>query len=183
MVNNTIVPGFDDEIEDSLKMTLQKVPELENGLIIILNGYIDTYNSNYFLKRIQKAIDAGYIRLIFHCGSLNYVSSTGIGSFSAFLKSVRPRGGDMILLDIQQTVYEVLQLLDFSTVFNIQDSLENSLRSFRGETIEQASTIFPKIFKCPNCANTLEAAKPGNFRCSECKTIITISNSGGVFLG
>jgi anti-anti-sigma factor len=88
MNNNDIVPGFDDEKDDSLKIRLQKVDEVDGCLVLYLTGYIDTYNSNFFQKRITKAVEQNYTRLIFNCGGLNYVSSTGIGSFTAFLKAV-----------------------------------------------------------------------------------------------
>ena len=92
--NNEIVAGFDIEKDDSLKIRLQKIDSVKGCLVLYLTGYIDTYNSNLFQKRVNKAIESGYSRLIFHCGSLNYVSSTGIGSFTAFLKTVKPRGGE-----------------------------------------------------------------------------------------
>ncbi len=184
MNNNDIVPGFDDEKDDSLKIRLQKVDEIEGCLVLYLTGYIDTYNSNFFQKRVNRAIEASYIRLIFNCAGLNYVSSTGIGSFTAFLKAVKPRGGDLVLLEIQPKVYEVFQLLGFSQFFNIKDNLEEAGEFFSkgGQTAGSAS-VFPKIFKCPICSKKLKATKSGRFRCSECKTILAIDNSGQVFLG
>ncbi|MDR0475766.1 MAG: anti-sigma factor antagonist [Treponema sp.] len=183
MTNNDIVPGFDEEKDESLKIKLQRVTEVEGCLVLYLTGYIDTYNSNYFQKRIQKAIEAGFIRLIFQCGGLNYVSSTGIGSFTAFLKAVKPRGGDLVLLDIQPKVYEVFQLLGFSQFFNIKDNLEDSAGFFRSETTAETVNTFPKIFTCPICSKKLKTIKPGRFRCSECKTILAIDGAGQVFLG
>jgi anti-sigma B factor antagonist len=182
-MNNDIVNSFDDEKDDSLKIKLQQVDEVEGCLILFLTGYIDTYNSNYFQKRVQKAIDAGFIRLVFQCNGLNYVSSTGIGSFTAFLKSVKPRGGDLVLLEIQPKVYEVFQLLGFSQFFNIKDNLEDSVSFFKSGKTAEAASLFPKVFSCPICSKKLKALKPGRFRCSECKTILAIDNSGQVFLG
>jgi anti-sigma B factor antagonist len=183
MTNNEIVPGFDDEKDDSLKIRLQKADSANGCLILFLTGYIDTYNSNFFQKRVSKAIESGYIRLIFHCGGLNYVSSTGIGSFTAFLKNVKPRGGDIVLLEIQPKVYEVFQLLGFSQFFNIKDNLDESVDFFlRGEQTGKAD-VFPKIFACPICSKKLKAIKSGRFRCSECKTILAIDSNGTVFLG
>ena len=130
MSNNEIVPGFDDEKDDSLKIRLQKIEDTEGCLVLYLTGYIDTYNSNYFQKRVAKAIEAGFIKLIFHCSGLNYVSSTGIGSFTAFLKAVKPRGGDLVLLEIQPKVYEVFQLLGFSQFFNIKENLDEAVSFF-----------------------------------------------------
>ncbi|MDR2136054.1 MAG: STAS domain-containing protein [Treponema sp.] len=182
MTNNDLVPGFDDEKDESLKIQLQKVDGVDGCLILYLNGYIDTYNSNYFQKRVAKAIEKGYIKLIFQCNGLNYVSSTGIGSFTAFLKSVKPRGGDLVLLEIQPKVYEVFQLLGFSQFFNIRENLDESINYFHAGASESVS-LFPKVFSCPICSKKLKALKPGRFRCSECKTILAIDNGGQVFLG
>ncbi|MDR2759214.1 MAG: STAS domain-containing protein [Spirochaetaceae bacterium] len=183
MTNNEIVHGFDDEKDESLKINLQKVDGVEGCLILSLMGYIDTYNSHYFQKRIARAVDSGFIKLIFHCGGLNYVSSTGIGSFTAFLKSVKPRGGDLVLLEIQSKVYEVFQLLGFSQFFNIKDNLDDAVNFFRRGGAADSKALFPKIFACPICSKKLKAIKAGRFRCSECKTILAIDNAGQVFLG
>ncbi|MDC7226196.1 MAG: STAS domain-containing protein [Spirochaetales bacterium] len=183
MSNNDIVTGFDEEKDDSLKIKLQAVDGVEGCLVLFLTGYIDTYNSNFFQKRVTKAIEAGYIKLIFNCSGLNYVSSTGIGSFTAFLKAVRPRGGDLVLLEIQPKVYEVFQLLGFSQFFNIKDNLTEAVEFFGAGGGTKSSDVFPKIFQCPICSKKLKATKSGRFRCSECKTILAIDNSGQVFLG
>ncbi|WP_407428376.1 STAS domain-containing protein [Treponema sp.] len=180
--NNDIVPGFNDEKDDSLKITIEKIADIENGLIIYLNGYIDTYNSSFFQKRISKAVEAGFINLVFNCSALNYVSSTGIGSFTAFLKMIKPQGGDIVLLEIQPKVYEVFQLLGFSQFFNIKDTMNDAITFFkRGAPV--AESVFPKIFSCPVCSKRLKATRAGRFRCSECKSILAIDQHGQVFLG
>ncbi|POQ99026.1 anti-sigma F factor antagonist [Alkalispirochaeta sphaeroplastigenens] len=183
MANNDIVPGFDEEKDESLKIRLERASGTEGCLILYLTGYIDTYNSNFFQKRVNRAVEAGFARLIFHCAGLNYVSSTGIGSFTAFLKAVKPKGGDLVLLEIQPKVYEVFQLLGFSQFFQIKDNLDDAVEHFTKNGKVQRSEVFPKIFKCPICSTKLKASKPGRFRCSNCKTILAIDAAGQVFLG
>ena len=183
MSNNEIVPGFDDDKDESLKIRLQKIDDTPGCLVLYLTGYIDTYNSNYFQKRVAKAIDTGFNKLIFQCSGLNYVSSTGIGSFTAFLKAVKPKGGDLVLLEIQPKVYEVFQLLGFSQFFNIKENLDEAVAFFAQKGEEGKGAVFPKIFKCPICSKKLKASRGGRFRCSECKTILAIDNAGQVFLG
>ena len=183
MANNDIVPGFDDEKDDSLKIRLDKINGAPRCIMLTLIGYIDTYNSNFFQKRVQKIIDSGFVRLIFHCSGLNYVSSTGIGSFTAFLKAVKPQGGDLVMLEIQPKVYEVFQLLGFSQFFNIRESLEDSIRFFNTDKIQEKPSVFPKIVSCPICSKKLKAVKSGRFRCSECKSILAIDEQAQVFLG
>lgn len=182
MNNNDLVPGFNDEKDDSLKINLEKINDKENIILIILNGYIDTYNSVYFQKQIGKVVSAGFVNLIFNCANLNYVSSTGIGSFTAFLKLVKPKGGDIVLLSIQPKVYEVFQLLGFSQFFNIKESIEDAL-SFFTEASPAPASVFPKVFNCPVCSRKLKATKSGRFRCSDCKSILAIDPQGQIFLG
>jgi len=183
MSNNDIVPNFDEERDEHLKIKLQTVPNVEGALMLILTGYIDTYNTNFFQQQVQLAIEEGYIRLIFNCNGLSYISSTGIGAFTAFIKTIKPQGGDLVLLDIQPKVYEVLQLLGFSHFFNIKDAFDTAVSFFSGDQTEQEPEIFPKTFSCPICSKTLKAVKAGRFRCSACKTIIAIGNDGVVSLG
>ncbi len=182
MTNNDLVPGFNDERDDSLKITLERVEDVENCLMVVLNGYIDTYNSVFFQKQVGKVVAAGYVNLIFSCSNLNYVSSTGIGSFTAFLKQVKPKSGDIVLLNIQPKVYEVFQLLGFSQFFNIKDNLNDALSFFKSAAPEEAN-LFPKVFNCPVCSRKLKATRSGRFRCSDCKSILAIDQQGHVFLG
>ncbi|MBQ9239119.1 MAG: anti-sigma factor antagonist [Treponema sp.] len=180
--SNNLIPGFNDEKDDSLKISLEKVDNVHSGLCICLNGYIDTYNSTFFQKKIAKVVEAGFVNLIFNCHTLNYVSSTGIGSFTAFLKMVKPRGGDVVLLEIQPKVYEVFQLLGFSQFFNIKETLEEAILYFENGA-PVISSIFPKVFACPVCTKRLRATRAGRFRCSQCKSILAIDEDGQISLG
>jgi len=183
MTNNEIVPGFDDERSDYLRIKLHHIDEVKKCLLIFLTGYVDTYNSVLFQRKIQKAIDAGFTNLIFECNSLNYVSSTGIGSFTAFLKSVKPQGGDIILLEMHPKVYEVFHMLGFSKFFNINYSIDDSINYLKTNRVMENSSVFPALVTCPICVKKLKAAKSGRFRCSECKSIIDIDDSGFTLLG
>ena len=180
--NNSIIPGFDNDKDDSLSISLRKAENVPHCLIVYLSGYIDTYNSSFFQKKMTQVIEAGFVNLIFNCSSLNYVSSTGIGSFTVFLKLVKPKNGDIVLLEIQPKVYEVFQLLGFSQFFNIKSTHEEAVGFFTSSHTNESST-FPIIICCPVCKKKLKALKAGRFRCSGCKSIIAINSSGEVSLG
>lgn len=183
MNNNDLVPGFNDEKDDSLKISLEKIDAIDNAILVILNGYIDTYNSVYFQKQVNKIVGNGFVNIVFNCSNLNYVSSTGIGSFTAFLKLVKPKNGDIVLLNIQPKVYEVFQLLGFSQFFNIKETIEDAINHFKQDSNPAGASVFPKIFSCPVCSRKLKATRQGRFKCSDCKAILAIDQNGNVFLG
>ena len=181
--NNAVIPGFDTDKDDSLQIRLDKSFNVPNGLIIYLTGYIDTYNSTYFQKKITQVIEAGFVNLIFNCTALNYVSSTGIGSFTVFLKMVKPKGGDVVLLEIQPKVYEVFQLLGFSQFFNIKSTADEAIAYFNNGGTDSGSSVFPLVISCLVCNKKLRATKSGRFRCSGCRSILAINEMGEVSLG
>ena len=181
--NNTLVPGFNNERDDSLTISLRKAENVKHGIFVYLTGYIDTYNSGFFQKQMTKVIEAGFVNLIFNCSSLNYVSSTGIGSFTVFLKVVKPKGGDVVLLEIQPKVYEVFQLLGFSQFFNIKNTAEEAVEFFNNGGAAPDTSVFPMVISCPVCNKKLRATKSGRFRCSGCRSILAINEAGEVSLG
>lgn len=180
--NNSLVPGFDKETDDYLKISLKKLPNVQNGCLITLSGYIDTYNSTFFQSQITKVVSEGYFNLVFNCAALSYISSTGLGSFTNLLKMVRISSGDIVFAEVQPKVLEVFQLLGFSQFFGIKNTTEEAVAVFTHEAVSM-NGIFPKILSCPSCGKNVRATRAGKFRCLGCKSVVTITEAGSIVLG
>ena len=175
-------------IKDSLKITPMQIGGDSSKVQLILNGYLDTYNSPEFQSYINSLIESGVIYLIFNCNGLTYISSTGIGAFTSFLKQLKQKKGDMAIFGLQNKVMEVFELLGFTRFFKIANDLDEALEKLSGEQGKEKSTeekaaskeIFPLIFKCPYCGKKLKTSKPGKFKCSGCNGIFTVSKDGEV---
>ena len=181
MSNEEIVEGFDQDTDESLDINLEVMQDIDRCLILRLGGYVDTYNTGIFQKRIKKVIDRGFVKLVFDCTNLNYFSSTGIGSFTTFLKAVKPLGGDIVLFGMQPKLFEIFHLLGFSQFFSIKQSQNEAMLYIRGD-LGIKNSVFPRVISCPICERKLKAIKPGRFRCSQCKTILSIYENGSVVL-
>lgn len=173
-----IIPGFDRDHNDCLKITLQQIPDLQSGCLVNLKGFIDSQNSKFFEKQIQKIFENGYIKIILNCMELSYISSTGIGSISILLREIKLIGGEIVFLGIQPKVFEVFQMLGFSKFFTLTSSIEESVKYFKENTREVFTNIFPCTVECPMCKKKLRAPHVGKFRCANCKVIITVTEEG-----
>ena len=182
MYNDDLISGFDSAKDDNLIISLQSFPDLKDSLLLSLTGYIDTYNSPFFQDQLAKVVKAGFFNLIFDCTNLKYVSSTGIGIFSSLLKTVKTQGGDVIFFGLHQSALEVFQLLGFSQLFKMKTNLEDSIAYIKQGT-QSSLSIFPKEFACPICSKRLRTSCAGRFRCSECKSILTVNAQGEVSVG
>ncbi|HOV15151.1 MAG TPA: STAS domain-containing protein, partial [Spirochaetota bacterium] len=88
-------------IKDSLRIYLEKDSGDSQFLEMTLKGFLDTYNSSDFQREVTKIIEGGSLKILFNCSELNYVSSTGIGAFTAFLKTLKQKQGDLVLASLQ----------------------------------------------------------------------------------
>lgn len=148
----------------------------ENLTVASVSGLLDTYNSPHFTRKCNFLIDSGVSKLVLDLSSTTYVSSTGIGAFVDLLKRVKPRGGNVVLVNVQPKVHEVFQLLGFTSFFSFEDSVKKAKALFIGET-EEVKSLFPKTFRC-RCGKRLKTSKPGRFRCPQCSSIITVLDTG-----
>jgi anti-anti-sigma factor len=182
-VSSKPIANFDNQAVDSLTIDASELEGIEGGAVFYLKGYIDTYNSHQFQRRINQVIESGFHRLVFHCGGLAYISSTGIGTFVAFLKVLESKSGDIALVQVQPKVYEVFQILGFSEFFAFADDIDHARRVLESGRARRRVTPFPRSFACPVCSSRLRAQRSGRFRCSSCKTILLVDDDGQVFLG
>lgn len=177
-LHEDLIKDFFDERDDSIRIDLEKVNDV---LVVKLTGYIDTYNSNFFMKQMNKVLESGFYKVVFDCANISYISSTGIGSFTAVLKIVKAHGGELAFFGMLPKVYEIFSLLGFSQFFRIVETKEDAIAYVSGN--DKVDFTEPCITQCPVCQKRLMAKKPGRFRCPGCKTIVSINNQKQIALG
>lgn len=180
MDNNVLtVPGFDRDRNEYLKLDLTKLPEIPDGCIVHLKGFIDTQNSKFFETQISKILEARFKKLVFDCLELSYISSTGIGSISILIRQAKQIGGEIAFMNVQPKVLEVFSMLGFLKLFNLVSSTEEAVHYFK-QTATEDKSVFPCVVECPMCQKNLKATHPGKFRCSSCKVILEVTDMGKV---
>jgi hypothetical protein len=181
MKNNDIVPGFDDETDESLQIPLQRVYAAPDCLLRTLTGCIQTPQSGYaLLNRIRKVVEAGFIRLIFDVAGTKHANPIGIDCYTGVLKAVLPHGGYLVLIKMSPERYEFYSQVGFSESYAIKDTVEEAISIFR-ESGKMGNAPFPRTFICPNCNMKQNVIKPGVIHCAGCKTGFKIDPGGNPF--
>lgn len=164
---------------DALEIRILPVENLPNCVQVVLTGIIDGYNSTKVAKLIKDLIDASYTKLIFNCGGILYISSTGIGMFLEAVSSLRKLKNDACFINLSNKVDQVFSLLGFKNYFTVRATLEEAVKSL---SVEYREGVFDsaKIIICPVCDKKLKATKIGKFRCRSCKTILCIDSKANI---
>ena len=162
---------------NDIVLTLKSLEPEGKKLVLSFQGYIDTYNSPktsaFMTSLIEHNLDK-LTSLIFDLGGLNYVSSTGIGFLTETLKVCMEHGIKFYLSNIQSNVLEVINLLGFTTFFNVIEDINN----IDNLIIEESK--FPINIVCSKCGKPLKVVKAGKFKCSSCTNIIKVNEKGEI---
>jgi len=138
-------------------------------VLLVMVGFIDTYNSNSFSTLTTNFLGLKSRKVVvIDITSINYMSSTGIGAFAALLKHCREKEIKLYIMGLQPNVYEVFQLLGFTSFFNFI----TDLRDIKEEKIVRAN--FPHNAKCPFCSALLIIPKVGSFKCTHCTKVFRV---------
>lgn len=142
----------------------------EEYVLLKLTGFLDTYNSDDFSRAVVKFLEKKDRKiLVIDISSVNYMSSTGIGAFTALNKYCHQSNIKLYILGIQKNVKEVFSLLGFQSFFSYIDELKD----IKEEKIKRSK--FPIKIKCPYCEASLVAQKTGSFKCKRCENIFRLT--------
>jgi len=97
-----------------------------NTIIIKLDGFIDGNTTPNLEGIVNKIFKRNCFSIIFDLSNINYISSAGIGIFTAFNSEVKKHGGKIILSSLPESIFKVFKLLGVNILFQFTDSVEEA---------------------------------------------------------
>jgi len=126
---------------DDLKINIDYV---ENKVTLMrCEGFIDSVTVPLIEKRIQESIQKGIFQMVVDLGLVNYVSSAGWGVFVSEIKDIRAKQGDLVLTGMAPEVYDVYELMEFSSILKSFDSLNDAFSNFGVKGPQDANLLDP----------------------------------------
>jgi anti-sigma B factor antagonist len=83
-----------------------------------------------FRKRIHDLIDRGFAKIVLDLGGVTYIDSSGVGMLVAKLKTLKEKGGDLKLLNLNRRAESLLGMLKLLILFETFQDEASAVRSF-----------------------------------------------------
>ncbi len=115
---------------NDINITFSKPDENPDISVISVKGYVDTTTSTELEESLKRLLGGGRYDIVIDLGNVNYISSAGWGIFISEIKEIRENGGDLKLAAMIGDVYEVFELLEFQTILESFDTVEEAVGSF-----------------------------------------------------
>lgn len=97
-------------------------------LVINFAGQLDTSTAPKAEMEVNKYLD-NYQKIIFDLSKTTFVSSAGLRVFLATAKKLKASGGKFKVCNTNDVVKEILDISGFSTILDIQKTLEDALNN------------------------------------------------------
>jgi len=115
---------------NNISISFSRPEERPDVSVIAVKGYVDTTTSVELEESLKRLLRKGRYNIIIDLGDVNYISSAGWGIFISEIKEIRENGGDLKLARMIGDVYEVFELLEFQTILESYDTVEEAVSSF-----------------------------------------------------
>jgi anti-anti-sigma factor len=107
-----------------------------------LSGHLDSASSAGLERRLRQLMEGGATKIVVDLTDVSYVSSGGWGIFVGEVRSLRERGGDIVLTGMSSEVYDVYELLGFADVLRAFGTVEEA-RAFLELPAEERASRSP----------------------------------------
>jgi anti-anti-sigma factor len=91
----------------------------ESAKRIVIRGRIDALSAPDVQKLFDRLILAGERVLLVDMSAVSYVSSAGLRPFLASQKQLKKVGGEIVLLEMTEQVFEIFGMSGLTTIFRI----------------------------------------------------------------
>ena len=125
---------------NDINISFSKPDENPEVSVISVKGYVDTTTSADLEESLKRLLGKGRYDIVIDLGDVNYISSAGWGIFISEIKEIRENGGDLKLAAMIGDVYEVFELLEFQTILESFDTVEEAVSSFGGSSTGKNGT-------------------------------------------
>lgn len=89
--------------------------------LIELIGDLDIYNNKKFKEKLADIYEELDKNLVVDCEKLEYIDSTGLGSFISLLKLTRDEEKEITVKNLKKNIKKVFKITDLDKLFNLGD--------------------------------------------------------------
>lgn len=106
------------------------VEDRNNVKVIKFEGKLDLSLSISIETELDKFISEGTIYMMFDLSGVEYLSSSGLRVFIVFMRSLKEKGGKLVLACVPDTVKKIFKTVELDDLFEVYDSVSDGLASF-----------------------------------------------------
>jgi anti-sigma B factor antagonist len=118
-------------MESQIELEYEDIKGHAGTKMVRFVGDLDATNVETVLEKICNLFNDGFINIIADFKRLRYVNSTGLGILLHFSKSAREKGGGFKIANVNENVYEIIEIIGATTLLEIYDEIDEAVATLK----------------------------------------------------
>ena len=128
--------GMQSKTPAKMQTNTRQIGEI---VVLDISGRITLGEGNVMLREIVRELaEKGSKRIVLNLGEVHYVDSSGLGELVKTHTTIRNKGGELKLANLNKRVDDLLHMTRLSAVFDIQKDEATAIKSFGSQASSQA---------------------------------------------
>ncbi len=114
-------------MESQIDLTCEDIPGKADAKLLRFVGDLDATNVESVLEQVCNYFTDGIVNIVADFKKLRYVNSTGLGILLHFSKSAKEKGGSFKIANVNENVYEIIEIIGATSLLEIYDELDEAV--------------------------------------------------------
>ncbi|MDR0330586.1 MAG: STAS domain-containing protein [Chitinispirillales bacterium] len=114
-------------METQIQLACEEIAGKSDARIVRFKGDLDATNVDFVTEQITNYFGDGLVKIIADFKQLRYVNSTGLGVLLHFNKSAKEKGGCFKIVNLNENVYEIIEIIGAASLLDIYDELSEAI--------------------------------------------------------
>ncbi len=118
-------------MESQIELSFEEIRGKQGAKLVRFIGDLDATNIETVLEKVFNLFNEGTVMIIADFKQLRYVNSTGLGILLHFSKTAKEKGGCFKIANINENVYEIIEIIGATTLLEIYDDLDEAISALK----------------------------------------------------
>ncbi len=118
-------------MESQIELENEQLKGVDNAMLVRFVGDLDATNVEFVLEKVCSFLNEGFVHIVADFKKLRYVNSTGLGVLLHFNKSAREKNGSFKIANVNENVYEIIEIIGATSLLEIYDELDEAVESLK----------------------------------------------------
>lgn len=118
-------------MDTQIDLQISDLDAVAGAKLIKFIGDLDATNVEATLDQVTRLIKEGCNHIVADFSNLRYVNSTGLGILLHFSKTARERNGSFKIANVNDNVFEIIEIIGANTLLDIYDSVDEATKSLQ----------------------------------------------------
>ena len=116
-------------MKSQIELQYEDLKDKPGAKIVRFVGDLDATNVEGVVEEIFGLLNEVTLNIVADFDKLRYVNSTGLGILLHFSKSAKEKGGCFKIANINENVYEIIEIIGATTLLDLYDDLDEAIKS------------------------------------------------------